>query len=324
MTGFTARTGLPTRWILARLAVVPTQFYCWVPRYGRAREHNGWVPRDHWLDPEERAAILAYHATHPLEGYRRLAFRMLDADVVAVSPATVYRVLRAAGRLDRCPLTPSTKGTGFDQPVQPHAHWHVDLTYVNLAGTFYYLCAVLDGYSRFLVHWELRERMTARDVETVLQRAREQVAATHPAARPRIISDNVPPFVSRAFKAFIRLAGMTHVRTSPYYPQSNGKLERWHQTLKVTTIRPKAPSSPEEARRVVGTFVRHYNTERLHSAIGFLTPTDKLAGREQEIWAARDRKLNAARERRRQRRSASITMATTGVRSTITPESHSR
>ncbi len=292
---FSQRIERPVRWVLRHLAVAPTQFSRWRERYGQVNAPHGPVPRDHWLLPAEREAILRYHATHAPEGYRRLAFMLLDADVVAVSPATVYRVLRAAGRLDRWNRKPSRKGTGFQQPRCPHEHWHIDLTYLNVAGTFYYLCAILDGASRFLVHWELREQMTAADVETVLQRAREQ----YPEARPRIISDNGPQFIARDFKEFIRLAGMTHVRTAPYYPQSNGKLERWHQTLKVTTIRPQVPRSLEEARRLVAGFVAYYNYRRLHSAIGFVTPADMLAGRAAAIWAARDQKLEAARARRR-------------------------
>lgn len=295
ITTFSARTERPRRWVLRQLGVVPGQFYRWAGRYGRVNTHNGRIPRDHWLTPTERQAILAYHATHAPEGYRRLAFMMLDADVVAVSPATVYRVLKTAGVLDRWNGKPSRKGTGFVQPLRPHEHWHIDISYVNVAGTFYYLCAILDGATRFLVHWELRERMTAADVEIVLQRARE----SFPAATPRIISDNGPQFVAKDFKAFIRLAGMTHVRTSPYYPQSNGKLERWHQTLKVTTIRPQAPASLAAAQRLVVGFVAYYNHQRLHSAIGFITPADMLAGRAETIWAARDQKLEAARARRR-------------------------
>lgn len=292
---FHTRTELSTRWIVEHLAIAPTQFYRWAERYGRVNTHNGQIPRDHWVTPEERAAILAYHDTHAPEGYRRMTFMMLDADVVAVSPATVYRVLKAAGVLDRWNGRPSKKGTGFVQPVAPHEHWHIDISYVNIAGTFYYLCSILDGATRFLVHWELRERMTTADIETVIQRARER----YPDVHPRIISDNGPQFVARDFKEFIRVAGMTHVRTSPYYPQSNGKLERYHQTLKVTTIRPKAPSTLEEARRVVAAFVAHYNQQRLHSAIGFITPADMLAGRAEAIWTARDQKLEAARARRR-------------------------
>ncbi|ODS99957.1 MAG: integrase [Gemmatimonadetes bacterium SCN 70-22] len=277
------------------MGVAPAQFYRWAARYGRANTPNGPVPRDHWLQPAERDAILTYHDTHAPEGYRRMTYMMLDANVVAVSPATVYRVLRAAGVLDRWNRRPSRKGTGFTQPVAPHEHWHIDISYVNLAGTFYYLCSLLDGATRFLVHWELRERMTTADVETVLQRAREQ----YPDARPRIISDNGPQFIARDFKEFVRLAGMTHVRTSPYYPQSNGKLERWHQTLKTESIRPQAPASLEEARRLVTRFVDHYNHHRLHSALGYITPADALVGRADAIWAARDQKLEAARARRR-------------------------
>ena len=292
---FSERTELSRGWVLQQLAIAPAQFYRWVDRYGRATTHNGEIPRDHWLTPAERQAILAYYDTHAPEGYRRMTFMMLDADVVAVSPATVYRVLKAAGVLDRWNAQPSKKGTGFVQPLGAHEHWHIDISYVNVVGTFYYLCSILDGATRFLVHWELRERMTTADVETVLQRARE----SYPNARPRIISDNGPQFIARDFKEFIRLAGMTHVRTSPYYPQSNGKLERYHQTLKVTTIRPKAPQSLAEAQRLVRAFVEYYNHQRLHSAIGFITPADLLAGRADAIWAARDHKLEAARLRRR-------------------------
>jgi transposase InsO family protein len=291
---FSARTELSARWMLARLGVAPTQFYRWSARYGRVNTHNGRIPRDHWLTAAERRAILRYHETHAPEGYRRMTYMMLDADIVAVSPATVYRVLRAAGVLDRWNGKPSKKGTGFIQPLRPHEHWHIDISYLNIAGTFYYLCSILDGASRYIVHWELRERMTTADVETVLQRAREQ----YPEATPRIISDNGPQFIAKDFKEFIRLAGMTHVRTSPYYPQSNGKLERWHQTLKVTTIRPKVPGSLDEARRMVTAFVAYYNHRRLHSAIGFIAPADLLAGRAAAIWATRDRKLEAARKGR--------------------------
>ncbi len=276
------------------------KFYDWRSRYGKANEHNGKVPRDHWLLPWERGAIVDYHDKNPLEGYRRLAFMMLDDDVVAVSPSGVYRVLRAAGRLDRWNGKPSKKGTGFVQPLAPHEHWHIDIAYINVAGTFYYQCSLLDGYSRTIVHWELRESMKETEIEIIIQRAREKF----PDAKPRIISDNGPQFISRDFRAFIRLCGMTHVRTSPYYPHSNGKLERWHKTLKVTTIGPRCPGTVEEARNLVAGFVDHYNNCRLHSAIGYITPADKLAGRETAIWTRRDQRLDAAREKRRLRRAA--------------------
>src|SRR5438105_14790244 len=138
------------------------------------------------------------------------------------------------------------------------------------------------------------------DIETILQRARE----AYPDARPRIISDNGPQFIAKDFKEFIRIAGMTHVKTSPYYPQSNGKIERWHKTLKGDCIRVKVPLSLDDARRIVSDYVTYYNTARLHSAVGYVTPKDMLDGRDKAIHAERDRKLAEARQRRQQLRQA--------------------
>ncbi len=269
-------------------------FYNWKQRYGKVNEHNGWLPRDHWLEDWERQAILDFYAEHPLDGYRPLTYKMLDADVVAVSASSVYRVLKNAGVIDRHNSKPTRKGKGFNQPTQPHRHWHIDISYLNLSGTFYYMCSILDGYSRFIVHSEIREQMTELDVETILQRAREKF----PGVTPRIISDNGPQFIANDFKAFIRICGMTHVRTSPYYPQSNGKLERYHRTIKSECIRPGTPLCLEDARRLVDKYVAEYNGVRLHSALGYVTPADKLHGREKAIHAARDRKMQEARQRR--------------------------
>lgn len=280
------------------LGISLSKFYTWRSRYGKVNEHNGQVPRDAGLLDWEKEAILDYECAHPMDGYRRLAFMMLDDDVVAAAPSTVYRVLKANGRLRRWNSKSTSKGKGFHQPDYSHRHWHLDISYVNVAGTFYFLITVLDGYSRYVVHWEIRENMKGFDVEIVLQAAREQF----PDARPRVITDNGSQFVARDFKEFIRLAGMTHVRTSPYYPQSNGKLERWHGTVKSECIRPGTPLSVEDARRIVTRFVEHYNTARLHSAIGYVTPADKMLGLQQVIHEERDRKLEEAREERRRRR----------------------
>jgi len=297
---WTKRAELPAKQLLAWLELATSKFHQWQKRYGRPNAHNGRTPRDGWLAEWEKQAILDYHTQHPLEGYRRLAFMMLDDDVVAVSPSSVYRVLKQAGRLDRKWQKASKKGTGFVQPLRAHEHWHVDVSYLNLGGTFYYLCSLLDGYSRFIVHGEIRTIMTERDVETIVQRGLEKF----PDVRPRIISDNGPQFIAKDFKEFVRLTGITHVRTSPYYPQSNGKLERWHGTLKGERFRLAAPTSVDAARRVVASFVAHYNQVRLHSALGYITPADKLAGLEDVIFAERDRKLETARAIRRQHQPA--------------------
>jgi putative transposase len=297
---WSSKTELAVFTFLLWLGLATSKWHNWKNRYGKVNEHNAWIPRDHWLEEQEKKAILDFHDQYPLEGYRRLTFMMLDADVGAVSPSSVYRVLKAAGVLATHNTKPSKKGTGFVQPLQPHEHWHVDVSYLNIAGTFFFLCSVLDGCSRYIVHWEIRETMKEGEVETIIQRAREKF----PGVTPRIISDNGPQFVAKDFKEFIRICGMTHVRTSPYYPQSNGKIERFHRTLKGDCIRTQTPLSQEEAQRIVGGYVEHYNTVRLHSAIGYVAPKDKLEGKDKAIFAERDRKLAEARERRKTKRQA--------------------
>jgi putative transposase len=293
---------IPSRQLIGWSGISASKFYDWKRRYGMINEHNSWIPRDYWLCDWEKEEIISFHGKHSLEGYRRLCFMMLDEDVVAVSPSSVYRVLGEAGLLQKWKRKVSGKGKGFSQPAKPHEHWHVDVCYINICGTFYYLCAIIDGYSRYLVHWEIRKSMTEADVEIVIQRAREKFPGVH----PRIISDNGPPFIARDFKQFIRICGMSHVRTTAFYPQSNGKIERWTGTLKQECIRPKTPLSLEDARQIVSDFVYQYNNVRLHSAIGYIAPVNKLLGREQRIFSERDRKLAEAREARRMSRQAAI------------------
>ena len=205
------KTEIPAGRFIAWLGIAPSKFYSWRGRYGCVNEHNAWVPRDFWLQEWEKQAILDFYRQHPLQGYRRLTFMMLDADIVAVSPSSIWRVLSRAGLLRKWRGKTSLKGTGFQQPLQPHQHWHIDVSYINISGTFYYLCSVLDGYSRSIVHWNLREAMREADVEIILEAAKEK----YPRAKPRIISDNGPQFIAKDFKEFIRISGMTHVRPRP-------------------------------------------------------------------------------------------------------------
>ena len=293
---WTGKIGWTVSKMLKQVGIRRGKYYDWCVRQGQANQHNGQLPRHNWLTPTEKAAIVAYHATNPEVGYRRMTYMMLDEDVVAVSPSSVYRVLKANGCLNQWNRKPSKKGTGFDQPTRPHEHWHIDITYLNIGGVFYYMCSILDGFSRFVIHWDIRASMCEPDIELIVQRAIELTNAMH----TRLISDNGPQFVAKDFKQFIRLINFLHVRTSPYYPQSNGKLERWHQTLKQDAIRPKTPLSVEDARRCVTDFVEHYNNYRLHSAIGYITPVDMLHGKADAIFAVRKEKLQSARNKRNQ------------------------
>jgi transposase InsO family protein len=292
----TQRVGMPLKRVLRWLELSSGKYYDWRRRQGQANRHNAKVPSRHWLQAWEREAIVEYARAHPLEGYRRLTYLMLDEGVVACAPSTVYRILKPAGLLSTWEAKTSSKGQGFTQPLSAHEHWHIDVTYINISGTFYYLCSILDGYSRAIVHWALEESMTEAQIEWIIQAARETVEGV----TPRMISDNGPQFIARDFKEFIRICGMTHVRTSPYYPQSNGKIERWHKSLKTESIRPKTPVSLEDARGIIGDYVAHYNTVRLHSAIGYITPQAKLEGRESTIQQQRQQRLEQARQARLQ------------------------
>lgn len=307
---WSAKTRLPIEQFLDWLELAAGKYYDWRQRYGKVNQHNGGVPRDFWLRDWEKERILDYQALYPQEGYRRLTYMMMDADIVAVSPSSVWRVLSQAGRLQRWPVPkPSKKGTGFVQPEAAHEHWHIDITYINIHGTFYYLCAVLDGASRYIVDWTLGQSMTEAEVEILLQRAKEK----YPGAQPRIISDNGPQFLARDFKEFIRISGMTHVRTSPYYPQSNGKLERWNKSIKSECIRPGVLLSLDDAQRLIAQYIQVYNEQRLHSAIGYVTPKDVLEGRGEQIRAERSRKLEQARQQREQQPSTPLPGPTTAI-----------
>lgn len=261
---------------------------------GTKNQHNSQIPRSRWIAEWERQAIIEAYQDHDRDGYRRFAYILLDIGDVCVSPSTVYRVLSEADLLRHWNRKISSKGTGFVQPLRPHAHWHIDISYLNISGTFYFLCSVLDGCSRAILVWDIQSCMPEGSIEIILQRALEE----YPGHNPRVISDNGPQFIARDFKEYIRVSGMTHVRTSPYYPQSNGKIERWHGTLKQDCIRPKTPLTLEDARRVVGKFIDHYNNVRLHSAIGYITPTAMLDGHLAAITADRIAKLDLARQRR--------------------------
>ena len=213
---------------------------------------------------------------------------MIDEDVFYAIPSSVYRVLRASGMLRKA------KGIGYSQPDGPHRKWHIDISYVNILGMFLFLVAIIDGYSRYLLHHELRAAMEEKDVQLVVQRALERF----PRYKPRIISDRGSQFIAKDFKEFVRYAGVRHTCTSVGYPQSNGKIERFFRTAKTSCIRRQSFLSIENTRRQLDEFVRYYNHERLHSASRYVTPFDRLVGKNIEIITTRGHTLLEARKAR--------------------------
>ena len=282
--------------MLKWVSISPSKYYTWQKRKDMENQHNGSLPKSHWLLPWEIDAIIAYRRCHWEEGYRRLSYMMLDEDVVAVSPTSVYRVLKQAGLLARPWQHSNVKGKGFTQPTAPHQQWHLDISYINFRNTFVYLVALVDGYSRYLVHHALRFSVEALDVEILVERAR----AKFPGVNPILISDNGPQFIAKEFKNYLNLVGITHRRTRFYYPASNGKIERFFKTCKSEAVRRQSYLSFEDLQRQLQKYIDNYNHKRLHSSLGYVTPWDKLQGNENKIFSERKEKLKRAYENRRQ------------------------
>lgn len=296
------KTDIPLKGITPLLGISSSKYYSWIERKGVKNNHNGKTSKEHWCLDWEKEAIIVYAKSHPVEGYRRLTYKMIDDNVVAVSPATTYRILKAAGLLNRWnKVKSSSKGGGFNQPTAPHQHWHTDIKYVNYHGTFLFLISVIDGYSRYIVHHELRRSMQQFDVQLTLQRALEK----YPGTKPRIISDNGPQFISKDFAEYLKLLELQHIRTSVAYPQSNGKIERYHRTIHQDCLMKTSLINLDDARKQISSYIDYYNNKRLHSSLFYLTPEDFLIDRVEEKLKVRERKLKEAKLKRIEVRYAS-------------------
>jgi len=291
----TVKTNTPVNKLLGMIGISSSKYYCWIDRLEQPNNHNCIISKKHWIVEWERQAIINYAQTHIGEGYRIMTYMMIDDGIAAVSPSTTYRVLKSAGLLNRWnKVKKSSKGNGFDQPTLPHQHWHTDIKYVNFRGTFLFLISVIDGYSRFIVHHELRMNMQEYDVQLTIQRALEK----YPLVKPRLITDNGSQFICKDFAEYLKLAGLQHIRTSVAYPQSNGKIERYHRTIHEECLMRKSLIDLVDARKQIAGFIEHYNTRRLHSSLFYLTPGDFLNDRITRKLEARNIKLQLAKKAR--------------------------
>lgn len=280
------------------LGIRRSKYYDWNKRYGLVNHHNGKMSKSHWITPEERKAVIDFatdyicdNSYYLHDGYRRITYTMIDKNICAVSTSSVYRILKKAGLLNRWKnKRTNSKGGGYNQPTAPYQEWHTDIKYVNYRGTFLFFISILDGYSRYIIHHELRASMTEYDVEIVLQRALEK----HHGDKPKIISDNGSQYISKDFQVYLKEVGLKHIRTSPSYPQSNGKIERFHRTLEEECLRTKSMINIKDAKMQIDRYVDHYNNHRLHSSLFYLRPVDFLNGDVDELLKIRQSKLDEA------------------------------
>jgi len=245
------------------------------------------------LLPEEEQAIVDYALDHPKDGYRRLAFMMIDDEAAYCSPSSVYNVLSRRELL--CRWKPSRRsGLPVLKPTSPNQRWHTDIMYLWVEGRWYFFVGVLDGYSRYLVHWELLTSMRADDVTLVVERALEKV----PGAKPEIVSDHGSQFTSKDFRALVKQFQLNQILIRLRHPESNGVIERLHRSLR-EGLSEKELHDLSRARVIISTWVEYYNNERLHAGIFYLRPKDFYLGREEELLQERNNKLQNARDRRR-------------------------
>lgn len=232
-------------------------------------------------------------------GYRRLTWMMVDRDIAYLSPSSVYRILvKAALNNKWTKPAGEPKKVGFDQPTTVHEQWHTDISFINFRGTFLYLICVLDGFSRAILAWDIRINMETFDVNIVLYKACS-IWILNTDLKPRIITDNGGQFISKEFKEALNDSGITHSRTSPNHPQSNGKIERFHGTAKQESLRNMPKIDISQIKNEFGQFINFYNTERLHSAIDYVAPFDVIYNRKDMILEQRKQKLKTGRSNRR-------------------------
>jgi putative transposase len=298
------KAGRGKRKLLAQLPVPKTTYYRW--RSQQRQETLGdstLQPRIPWnrLSAEEEAVVLAAARKYPDLSSRQLAAWITDHQGFSVSEATVYRILRKAG-LVKSPEWKLLAGKEYHRKTTgPHQLWATDASYFRVVGWgYYYLVTVMDDYSRFILAWKLQTDMTADSLIEVVQLAVEASGMTEvPVAdRTKLLSDNGSGYVSRAFRDYLHLVGIHHILASPFHPQTNGKLERYHQSIKqeVNQLPYEMPTTLEQA---IAEFVDYYNYRRYHKALGNVTPADVLQGRRDSILARR-KKVQTQTLRRRQ------------------------
>jgi len=288
-------TGIALLTLAVFAGVSRRTFQQWLGRSGKETQHNGHIPRDHWTTPMEVKAIIEYCEERMEFGYRTLCWQMVDADIVFVSPGSVYNVLKKSGLTKKWAEIAEEAKKGFDQPKAIHEHWHIDYSYIRICGIFYYFVSVMDGYSRKILSWDICDSMDGLWAEIAVAKAKEK----YPHAYPRIITDNGSQFISKDFRELTRLLEIEHTFTSPGHPQSNGKLERFHRTLKSEHVRASSYFSYEDAKERMGRWIKYYNEQRLHSALFYLPPEDVFQGLKEIRIAIRRKKLYNASIKRR-------------------------
>ena len=269
------------REVLMDLGIPRSTYYRWRKGPGKRGRRNPW----NRITPNEERRVLAVAREYPELSSRQISAWITDNEGFAVSESTVYRILRREGLVKRQETELGAAKEYHTKTTRPHQMWATDASYFKVVGWgYYYLVTVMDDYSRFILGWKLQKDMSADSLIEVVQEAVDMTGMTDVPVedRTRLLSDNGAGYVSRAFRNYLNLVGIGHILAAPFHPQTNGKVERYQQSLKrvVNQLPYELPSQLEKA---IADFVDYYNYRRYHKALGDVTPADVLYGRREEI-----------------------------------------
>ena len=273
------------RKLLLELGVPRSTYYRWRKGSETGKRRTPW----NRITPNEERRILAVAREFPELSSRQLSVWLTDNEGFAVSESTVYRILKREGLVKRQEIEIPAATEYHTKTTRPHQMWATDASYFKVVGWgYYYLVTVMDDYSRFILAWKLQKDMSANSFIEVVQEAVDATGMTDVPVehRTRLLSDNGAGYVSRAFRDYLNLVGISHILAAPFHPQTNGKVERYQQSLKrvVNQLPYELPSQLEQA---IANFVDYYNYRRYHKALGNVTPADVLYDKREEILQRR-------------------------------------
>jgi putative transposase len=301
-----ASSPLPRRQVLARLGLPKSTYYRWLKRQaeGRLEDRPGGSRRP-WnkLRPEEEEIILTKATEAPELSPRQLALRITDMEGFYISESTVYRILKREGLVKAAQVVGFKANREYHHKTsRTHELWATDCAHLKVEGWgWYYLVTVMDDFSRFILAWELQANMAAPSLIEVVQEAVDLTNMTDVPVEDRtaLLSDNGPGYLSRRFSQYLRLVGINHITAAPYHPETNGKIERYHRTVK-GEIKLLPYETPSALRGAIRSFVEYYNYERYHEGLGNVTPYDVYTGRRDELLQQRKEVRRSTLEARKQ------------------------
>ena len=287
---------LPIKTTLKQLQVSRASFYRWYRAYvdhgadGLAAKPSTRCQFWNRIPDSERERVVEIALEKPELSARELAFHITDNEGYFISERSVYRILRAYDLVTSPAYIVMSAADEFTHKTgRVHELWQTDFTYFKIVGWGWsYLSTVLDDFSRYIISWSLRSSMSAEDVQETLDQALSATGLDQAQVRcrPRLLSDNGPCYVSKDLQAYLDGKGMSHSRGAPYHPQTQGKIERYHRTMK-NVVKLRNYYQKEELERELAQFVDYYNNERVHESLENVTPADVYHGRPREILAAR-------------------------------------